>query len=432
MGSADTVADSHSIFATRIGTDVERPLREFNSTNREMSAMSTVQGNLQALANDVDKAQQKTEKLRGKGEGSKIASATSELDSARSHWISQAPYHFGNLQSLDEARIGILRDALTQYQTHEMDQIERDRVAGEQCLNVLLNVETADEIKNFASKAAQGKTVPSRAQRNSIAQGTPTRAIQSGGANDLMQASTRSQEDLAQVRSNSTDEKQKGRIKGGLRRFGTVMGRKRESKMPVELPTPTESPAPRPKPSPLSSFGGRFRSKDHAQTLETMQETSPRERPGPPPQLGSEIFQSPSEARAEPSTPPQLGQRTSSLPQVNGTSAGGAFLALGSTAFADSGEQSTSRDIEPASAVIPERKESLAALEGRTDGEGFSVPQRSLDPITQAQQEAAISDDGSAPQFNVNIRDAPIQDNVASSEADLASAANKLVRHLLF
>ena len=110
-GSAETLAESHSTLATKIEQDVERPLRDFNSTNREMTQMSTVQGNLGAMAREVEKAQQKTDKLRTKGEKadpSKVGSASSELDSAQTQWESQAPYIFENLQALDEARLSHL------------------------------------------------------------------------------------------------------------------------------------------------------------------------------------------------------------------------------------------------------------------------------------------------------------------------------------
>lgn len=427
MGSADTLANSHSTFALRIENDVERPLREFVSTNRKMSAMSTIQGNLQSLAQDVERAQQKADKMRGRDGGAN----TGDVESAMAQWQSQAPYVFENLQALDEARIATLRDALTQFQTHEMDQVERNRVSGEQCLNVLLNVETADEIKTFAQKAAQGRATPARPQRNSLSYGTPSRGISApGGAFaptplSASSAPARSEEDLTRERTGSTDDTKKGRFKG-LKRFGTVMGRnKRESKLPSEFTSPSESPAPaRPRPSPLNSFGNRFgRSRDAAPTLQTMQETSPRERPSEPERLGSEIFQSPSEARADPSTPPIIGRSLDLPTQTNGTSLAASILPQ----FESSGEQTETRSTDVPTSVIPERKESLMALEGRTDSEGFSVPQRGLDPISQAQQDAAVSDDGTAPQFNVNIRDAPIQDSSATSDADLAGMANKLV-----
>jgi hypothetical protein len=50
-----------------------------------------------------------------------------------------------------------------------------------------------------------------------------------------------------------------------------------------------------------------------------------------------------------------------------------------------------------------------------------------VDPITQAQQDAAEAGETSAPQFNVNIRDAPVQAEQGEDEqAAIARLANKL------
>lgn len=159
---------------------MERPLREFATTNRDMQAMTTIQGNLSSMAKDIEKAQGKTEKLQGKGEradANKVANASSDLDTAKVQWDSQAPYIFETLQALDETRINTLRDHLTQYVTLEVDQMEKNRVAVESSLNVLLNVETADEIKTFALKAAQARrgsaSRPNRESRFNIP-GVPT------------------------------------------------------------------------------------------------------------------------------------------------------------------------------------------------------------------------------------------------------------------
>jgi hypothetical protein len=54
---------------------------------------------------------------------------------------------------------------LTQLETHEVDQVERCRQAAESCLNVLLNVETADEVKTFAAKVNGGRPVTARPEQ---------------------------------------------------------------------------------------------------------------------------------------------------------------------------------------------------------------------------------------------------------------------------
>lgn len=122
--------------------------------------MSTISGNLASMAKDIDKAQKSTDRLQTKGNKAatgKVANASSDLENAQQQWDSQAPYVFENLQALDETRLNHLRDVLTQYQTHEVDLVERNRVTAESCLNVLLNVETQDEIKTFVLRTLSGK-----------------------------------------------------------------------------------------------------------------------------------------------------------------------------------------------------------------------------------------------------------------------------------
>jgi F-BAR domain only protein len=160
VSSCESLAESHQILAQKIETDIERPLREFSSTSRDMQAMATISGNLASMAKDIDASQRKADKLKLKGEkaaAGKVASATSEVENAQSQWDSQAPYVFEKLQDVDESRCDRLRDLLTQFQTHEVDQVERNRVSAEDCLNAILNIETADEIKTWAAKAVSGK-----------------------------------------------------------------------------------------------------------------------------------------------------------------------------------------------------------------------------------------------------------------------------------
>lgn len=157
----ETLADSHHTLASRIEADVERPLRDFAHSNREMQAMATIQGNLASMARDIEGAQKKNERLASKGAKAKttnVANASNDLETAQGQWESQAPYVFETLQAVDDARLNQLRDVLTQFQTQQIDQVEKDRTAAEQGLNVLLTVETADEIKTFALRTTQGQT----------------------------------------------------------------------------------------------------------------------------------------------------------------------------------------------------------------------------------------------------------------------------------
>ena len=150
-----SLAESHSILATKMESDVERPLKEFHVKNREMQGISTIQGNLAAVAKELDGAQKRAQKLAvGKSSTSKVANATSDVDAANQSWESQAPYVFEQLQALDESRVNHLRDVLTQLETHEVDLVERNRITAESCLNALLNVNTAEEISTFVAQNA--------------------------------------------------------------------------------------------------------------------------------------------------------------------------------------------------------------------------------------------------------------------------------------
>lgn len=395
--SMDTLADAHATLANRVEVDVERPLKEYATHNREMQQMSNTQGNLNVLAKDMEKAAEKTEKLLGKGEkadANKVANATSDLDNARVQWDAQAPFVFRDLQALDEKRVNELRDMLTQLQTLEIDQVEKSRVAAEQCLNVLLNVETADEIKTFALRSMNTK--PRAPQRASFMPAMP-------GSSSGLPSRNPPTNDAASEISESTPEPKKGFAKG-LKRFGTVISRRRESKMPSTLPSTAESPERKPKSSPFARMG---RSKDSYGLEPPREEPSMLQRPSSPLRMGSEILESPVSR-----DPPQLGE----IPHLNGNSTQGSTT----NNYANGGYNNDLADLEPP------KPYTSTAVEPPRDSEGFSVPPAELDPISQAQADAAAE----APQYNVNIRNAPIQEE--GGDAALASLATKLVCDSLF
>lgn len=160
MSSTDALASSHHVLAQKIEVDVERPLRDFTTRNQEMQALSNIQTNLNSMAKEVESAQDRSDKLKRKGAkaaAGKVATATTDVETAMGQWDSQAPFVFESLQAADETRLNHLRDVLTQFQTHEVDQVERNRVTAENCLNALLNLETADEIGAFVAQTVSGK-----------------------------------------------------------------------------------------------------------------------------------------------------------------------------------------------------------------------------------------------------------------------------------
>lgn len=121
-----------------------------------MQSLTSAQGHLASVAREFAEAQRKMDKARDKS-GKRATHASLSVEDAGREWQSQAPHVFEQLQAVDETRINYLRDVLTQFQTHEIDHVERNRASAESCLNALLNLETADEIKTFAARVAGGR-----------------------------------------------------------------------------------------------------------------------------------------------------------------------------------------------------------------------------------------------------------------------------------
>ena len=176
ISSIQALSESHRALAINIELDVERPLRDFASTNREMKAVPNMSGNLTSLAKDLEDANKAAKKLRekgGKASADKVANAVSTVESAQGQWDSQAPYVFEGLQAADEGRLNHLRDVLTQYQTHVIESVSSVSSSAEECLNALLNVQVADEIKTFAMKTSAAQ--PSTQQETSTATSSTAR-----------------------------------------------------------------------------------------------------------------------------------------------------------------------------------------------------------------------------------------------------------------
>ena len=203
--------------------------------------MSTIQGNLSSVAREVDTARKKADKIQGgKTSQNKIDSATSDFNAASQQWDSQAPYVFEQLQALDENRVNHLRDVLTQFQTHEVDQVERNRKSAENCLNAILNVNTSDEISTFVAKTSEVPTTntppprpKSRSASSQYLSARPRTASTDdrGSALSGNSAGALRSETIPPVPSlQGQDSPRRAGGFGGLKRLGTVIGRRKEKK----------------------------------------------------------------------------------------------------------------------------------------------------------------------------------------------------------
>ncbi|KAF2625043.1 hypothetical protein BU25DRAFT_493046 [Macroventuria anomochaeta] len=408
VSATGAVAESHERLARKIESDVERPLREFYANDREVQAMGNMSGNLAAMAKDVDAARKKSEKLRAKGakaKPSEVGEAAQEEQNAELQWDSQAPFVYEKLQAVDESRLNHLRDALTQFQTHEVDQVERSRVTAEETLNVLLNIETADEIQTWSLRLRSGD-IPQPSRKMSIAPpASPARNL----APPPVPSAAGPSDDARSQKSGSTQEKHSS---NPLKRFGTVLGRRRQSAHPYGR---ASSPEQKSSSNLGSAFGfGKGKNKD-----KDVPPPSTADRPRSP--LRRLSSRRESERAPSPVHPPP--SRDVDEPNGFGTTASNE---VETNAAPVNGATQDS---------IPELKESLAPppttepkAEPEKDAEGFSVPPSTLDAITEAEREAgfSLSESNSTPQFKLDIRNAPIQEEGEDNDAAMASVVNTL------
>ncbi|KAF2007697.1 hypothetical protein P154DRAFT_558108 [Amniculicola lignicola CBS 123094] len=416
VSATESTAESHHQLAIKIEADVERPLREFYASNREVQAMSTISGNLQAMAKDIENSKKKAEKLRDKGSkaaAGKVASAVGDVENATQQWDSQAPYVFEKLQAVDESRLNHLRDVLTQFQTHEVDQVERSRASAEETLNVLLNIETADEIKTFALRMQSAERPPPSRKQSSF--GTPSRGLAPPPVPPIPADDQRSQK--SQKSGSTSEPKHEPKHGGGLqslKRFGTVLGRRRQSIHPYGRALSPERKSSSNLSSAFSGFGkGKAKERDPPGSSSENRPISPARRLSLTPRT-SDASNSPKQTR-------QL-----SSEKTNGTTSPEPFEPGPSSSNVPNGNIQ-----EP----IPELKEPISPPppaepipEPIKDAEGFSVPPSGHDPIGDAQREASLLADETSPppQFKLDIKNAPIQEEDGDANAAMANMANTL------
>ncbi|KAL9124833.1 MAG: hypothetical protein Q9217_005885 [Psora testacea] len=423
INSMEALAQSHSILAQKIEADVERPLKEYQSRNREMQAISSIQGNLYAVARDLDNAQKKVAKLNtSNSSANKVANATSDMEAANQQWESQAPYVFEQLQALDESRVNHLRDVLTQLETHEVDQVERNRTTAETCLNAILNINSQEEISAFVARQTANVPTMPETQRSRNTTGSSGRAaIPPPELPSTATTPSRKPQDEAVGHRFSPYSATSSRIGpppskkgfGGLRRLGTVLGRQDKGLKAMDRP-PSPEKRSRTSRNPLRRGP---RSRPDMQQIDSPPQTSSSDLPPPVPQPENRVTQaSATESINRPTSPPQAAADTN---EMNGP----AMPAPSSVSNVPlmNGIQS-SRD--PTSAQ--EIQATATSPDAQRDAEGYSTPSSAVDDITRAQQEAAASSDVDQNQFKLNIRDAPIREEQVAQQTAFSSVANTL------
>ncbi|KAK4150514.1 Muniscin C-terminal mu homology domain-containing protein [Chaetomidium leptoderma] len=400
LQSTDGIAASHQLFAQRIDKDVEQPLRNFQG-KKEVQNIQTISSNLQTMARELDDATEKSEKLSRKGgraNAQKVDQAAAKLESASQQWESQSPFIFETLQALDEQRINHLRDVLTQFETHAVDQATRSQAAAEEVLNVMLEVNTSQEIQNFVQRITAGK--PKIERRSTTRQPTPvtpTAAPPSITGDD------------ASEHSGQRDAPPESKLRS---RIGTMLGRRRQSIHGGfgQIGSPPKS---------LGSFSRGLSSRD-SQTLSprasshNLTESHNR--------LPS-VVESPTAEHGRSSTA-ENEQAKNSHEGTNGVTPGE------SSQGAQPGKSSsllngTAEDIFDAPAAPTTSRPQQSKEDPSKDADGFTIPPAMDDPISQAQRDAAAEEGDHL--FKLNIQNEPIaEEDQDAKQAALSSVANAL------
>ncbi|KAJ5937754.1 hypothetical protein N7454_004096 [Penicillium verhagenii] len=409
LTATEALASSHETLATKIEEDVERPLREYSTKNHDMQSMPGIQSNLAGLAKNIESSQDKVEKAKKKSTKNpkQLAIAVAAAEEVSQQWDSRAPFVFEQLQAADEGRLNHLRDVLTQLETHEVDSVERGRQAAESCLNVLLNVQTADEIQTFAAKM-KGNRIPASP---AVPRGEPPlpetppappphSAFETPTSTPLTPPS-RSQDDAASQRSERSDRQTstpttpvpeaqpRNTALGGLRRLGTVMGRRKSMVVPSGSAFDRKAEKKR---SPFAPFKRSDSSRD-MQIPESPPSTA--DRPGT--SMTDEDY-----------------ARTSSMSRDQT-----AGEALAPVPIAQPYSSTTNGTSPEARAGIVRN----GTDPSHVDSEGFTERPSTVDEVTRAQREAAGLDESG---MNLTIRDQPIFEDESQAKQAMDEMANTL------
>ncbi|KAL2121271.1 hypothetical protein VTJ04DRAFT_5298 [Mycothermus thermophilus] len=405
LQSTDGIAASHQLFAQRIEKDVELPLRLFQE-RKEMKNMQDMSVNLQAMAKDLEDATEKAEKLNrkgGKANPQKVEQAAAKLESATQQWESAAPFMFETLQALDEQRINHLRDVLTQFETHAVDQATRCQKAAEEVLNVMLEVNTTQEIQNFTQKVTSGKP---RIERKSTSSRQPTPVSTSAPAHPIV-----TPDDASEHSAHRDGHQEASKLRS---RIGTMLGRRRQSVHTGfgQLGSSHKN---------LGSYTRNIGS-SHSQTLSPR--ASSHNLTDSPNRLAS-LAESPTATQHQDSTadnePPKKSHEG-----TNGVSGGESGHAPRPSLL-----NGTAEDIFDAPAPAPaqqQQQQQQQSQEAPTkDAEGYTIPPAMNDPISLAQREAQFSMEEPDQLFKLSIKNEPIpEEDQDAKQAALSNVANAL------
>lgn len=141
------MASSHAALARRTATELEGPLRNFSS--RDFGQLPHIEANLQSLADSTETARQKSEKAKSKGKAKKQEEKAREETDARALWETESPLILEKMQTMDEARMMLLKDIFVKCMMLEVETSQSAMSEAEGIMNSLLSLTPAREVAAF-------------------------------------------------------------------------------------------------------------------------------------------------------------------------------------------------------------------------------------------------------------------------------------------
>lgn len=153
------VASSHATLARRIASELENPLRSF-ATSSDLANISNYENNLQSLAETQETAKHKSEKAKAKGKAKKQEEKARQENDARALWETESPLIFEKMQTIDEARMTLLKDIFVKCMMMEVEVSQSSVNGSERVINSLLSLAPAKEVETFVAQQKDATKLP--------------------------------------------------------------------------------------------------------------------------------------------------------------------------------------------------------------------------------------------------------------------------------
>lgn len=147
--STGEVADASNSLAHKLQHDVEQPLRRYcSSKSPQWMDMKVLQDELETLGQNFKNSVDQRKKKHG-----------DSPEEVRAQWENQAPYILEQVETIDESRLGHLKNLLTTFGTLEADKSEKTMKISEMVLNSILSYEPLDDVAAYAALVGKGEAL---------------------------------------------------------------------------------------------------------------------------------------------------------------------------------------------------------------------------------------------------------------------------------